>query len=42
VPLRDESGGLLALAALMRDVTKRFEETRELKRKLAEASKRTA
>lgn len=42
VPLRDQSGGLIALAALMRDVTKRFEETRELKRKLAEATKRTA
>lgn len=42
VPLRDQSGGLIALAALMRDVTKRFEEMRELKRKLAEATKRTA
>lgn len=42
VPLRDQAGGLIALAALMRDVTKRFEETRELKRKLAEATKRTA
>ena len=40
VPLRDETGGLIALAALMRDVTRRFEETRELKRKLAEAGKR--
>ena len=39
--LRDQTGGLIALAALMRDVTKRFEETRELKRKLAEATKRT-
>jgi len=41
MPLRDQTGGLIALAALMRDVTKRFEETRELKRKLAEATKRT-
>ena len=40
VPLHDEAGGLIALAALMRDVTKRFEETRELKRKLAEATRR--
>jgi PAS domain S-box-containing protein len=39
VPLRDQAGGLIALAALMRDVTKRFEETRELRRKLAEATK---
>lgn len=39
VPLRDQAGSLIALAALMRDVTKRFEETRELKRKLAEATK---
>ena len=42
VPLRDQAGGLIALAALMRDVTKRFEETRELKRKLAEATKRAS
>jgi PAS domain S-box-containing protein len=41
VPLRDEAGRLIALAALLRDVTKRFEETRELKRKLAEATKST-
>jgi|SRR5579864_5128514 len=40
VPLRDQAGALIALAALMRDVTRRFEETRELKRKLAEATKR--
>jgi PAS domain S-box-containing protein len=40
VALRDQAGALIALAALMRDVTKRFEETRELKRRLAEATKR--
>ena len=40
VPLRDEAGSLIALAALMRDVTKRFEATRALKRRLAEATKR--
>lgn len=39
VPLRDEGGQLIALAALLRDVTKRFEETRALKRRLAEATK---
>jgi PAS domain S-box-containing protein len=41
MPLRDEAGGLIALAALIRDVTKRFEETRVLKRRLAEATKPT-
>ncbi len=40
LPLRDEVGRLIALAALMRDVTKRFEEMRELKRKLADVAKR--
>jgi PAS domain S-box-containing protein len=39
VPLRDEAGRLLAVAAIIRDVSKRFEETRALKRKLAEAAK---
>jgi PAS domain S-box-containing protein len=39
VPLRTSSGGLIGLAAIMRDVTKRFEETRALRRKLAEAGK---
>jgi PAS domain S-box-containing protein len=37
-PLRDETGALAGLAAIMRDVTKRFEEMRELKRKIAEAA----
>ena len=36
VPLRDGSTGLIGLAAIMRDVTERFEETRALKRRLAE------
>jgi hypothetical protein len=40
MPLRD-AGRLIALAAFIRDVTKRFEETRELKRRLAEATKPT-
>jgi PAS domain S-box-containing protein len=39
VPLRDEAGGLIGLAAIMRDVTKRFEEMRALKQKLAQATK---
>jgi PAS domain S-box-containing protein len=39
VPLRDEARRLIGLAAIMRDVTKRFEEMRALKQKLAEATK---
>ena len=39
VPLRDGAGELTGLGAIMRDVTKRFEETRALKQKLAEATK---
>ena len=35
VPLRNEAGYLAGLVAIMRDVTKRFEELRALKRKLA-------
>jgi PAS domain S-box-containing protein len=38
VPLRDGTGELTGLAAIMRDVTKRFEEMRALKQKLAEAT----
>ena len=37
VPLRDETSKLTGLAAIMRDVTKRFEDMRALKQKLAEA-----
>jgi PAS domain S-box-containing protein len=40
VPLRDQTGQMTGLAAIMRDVTARFEEMRSLRRKLAEASKR--
>jgi PAS domain S-box-containing protein len=36
IALRGETGALIGLAAIMRDVTKRFEELRALKRKLAE------
>jgi hypothetical protein len=39
--LRDEARRLIGLAAIMRDVTKRFEEMRALKQKLAEATKAT-
>lgn len=38
MPLRSD-GRMIGMAALMRDVTKRFEETRALKRKLAELTK---
>ena len=40
VPLRLDSGALIGLAAILRDVTKRFEETRDLRRRFAEAIKR--
>jgi PAS domain S-box-containing protein len=39
VPLRDRSRELIGLAAIMRDVTERFEETRALKRQIAEMTK---
>jgi PAS domain S-box-containing protein len=39
IPLRDGAGELTGVAAIMRDVTKRFEETRALKQRLAEATK---
>jgi hypothetical protein len=39
VPLTDEAGRLNGVAAIMRDVTKRFEEVRALKRTLADAAK---
>ncbi len=38
-PLRNDAGQLIGMAAIMRDVTKRFEEMRALKQKLAEATK---
>jgi PAS domain S-box-containing protein len=37
VPLRDQSGRLVAMAAIMRDVTERFEEMRALRHKLAQS-----
>ena len=38
VALKGADGGIAGVAALMRDVTARFEETRELRRRLAEVS----
>jgi PAS domain S-box-containing protein len=38
LPLRDSSGAIIAIVAIMRDVTKRFEEIRQLKRRLNEIS----
>jgi len=38
VPLRDASSVMIAIVAIVRDVTKRFEELRQLKRRLAESS----
>jgi PAS domain S-box-containing protein len=38
LPLRDSSGAMMAIVAILRDVTKRFEELRRLKQKLAESS----
>lgn len=39
VPLRDETGQMIGMAAIMRDVTSRFEEMRALRQKIASASK---
>ena len=39
VLLRDQSGQMAGIAAVLRDVTKRFEEMRMLKRRLAETAK---
>jgi PAS domain S-box-containing protein len=38
LPLQDSSGAVVAMVAIMRDVTKRFQEIRELKQKLVELS----
>ena len=40
VPLRDAAGRMEGMAAILRDVTRRFEEARALRRKLAEATGR--
>lgn len=39
VPLRDNAGSMTGMAAIMRDVTKRFQETRALRQQLAELMK---
>lgn len=39
VPLQDEQGVMRGMAAVMRDVTKRFDEMRKLRRQLAELIK---
>jgi PAS domain S-box-containing protein len=39
VPLRSEGGEMTGIIAIMRDATKRFEEMRALRRKLADAAK---
>jgi PAS domain S-box-containing protein len=38
LPLRDSSGAITAIVAIIRDVTKRFEEIRQLRRRLTESS----
>jgi PAS domain S-box-containing protein len=39
VPLKNEAGRIDGIAAVMRDVTARFEEVKELRRKLADSSR---
>ncbi|MFZ1101910.1 MAG: PAS domain S-box protein [Hyphomicrobiaceae bacterium] len=39
VPLRDETGRMAGMAAIMRDVTARFEEMRAMRQRLAEATR---
>jgi PAS domain S-box-containing protein len=41
VPLHDETGQMIGMAAIMRDVSVRFEELRALRRKAAAATKVT-
>ena len=38
LPLRDSSGVIVSIVAIIRDVTKRFEEIRQLRRRLVESS----
>jgi PAS domain S-box-containing protein len=40
LPFRDSAGAMLGIAATMRDVTARFEETRAMRRELAELTKK--
>jgi PAS domain S-box-containing protein len=39
VPLRSDDGQMAGIVAIMRDATRRFEELRALRRKLADAEK---
>ena len=39
MPVKDGSGRAIGIGAIVRDVTNRFEETRELKRRLAELAR---
>jgi PAS domain S-box-containing protein len=41
VPLRSDGGQMIGIIAVMRDATARFEEVRALRRKLADAEKRS-
>jgi PAS domain S-box-containing protein len=38
LPFRDDAGRMVGIAAILRDVTARFEETRALRRRLAQGS----
>ena len=38
MPVKDESGRIIGMGAIIRDVTKRFDEMRALKRRLAEVA----
>ena len=40
LPFRDASGAMLGIAAILRDATARFEETRAMRRELAELKKK--
>ena len=42
VPLKDEAGRMSGMAAVMRDVTLRFEEMKALRQKLAEGTRRSS
>jgi PAS domain S-box-containing protein len=42
LPFQDENGAILGIAALLRDVTARFEEMRALRRELAAAKEQAA
>lgn len=41
IPFHEEPGRMAGIAAILRDVTKRFEETKALRKKLAEYERRT-